>query len=654
MLGEGFDFPDVKIAAYHRRHKSLPATLQFFGRITRVNAQSGSPEPLVLVPRHEVMDDTAALYKQDANWAKLIPALADNKIESLKHARRHRVVLEETEAGAVSDDAINPIRVVDIFDLPEHFALELSVGRLPASVQDRIVSHFDDPNGRFIAYVEAVDASPLWLRSGALIDRLYELRVAVWRPEGNLLIVSSSSNAASRELARRFGLDEPAPLSPETFFGLIDLHDVEVFYNLGTRNVEGDSETRPGYFSRIGRSVGSSLTPADRENYGLGHAVFRYRDDQGVTHTFGVAVGKSRVWMTERSVGLGEFIRWCNDVGMLIARARRNTTASVLGLRETRSFSRFPPEAVFAQPHRSFYEEGIYALVEGSRKVLAELPVRSLVSADRRTCRLDLVDEGTLVASVTYDCSGNASVATTHQIRSSGELDPLDADELFRSSPFAVYYADGSSTRGHLLTPPRTDIELIDARDVQATDWAGVATNRERDSDTEPAPGIFSYMHTRLRQEFPSALIVNDDSAGEIADIIIIQELRRPESSALIVRLYHCKGATGAGENLADLYIVLGQVERSVWWLNRQRFWPEAAHRFDSRFEIIQCSDRTTAKQRLAQWAESPPETSFEVYVVQPGIASDRLSANSNMNRFLLVAQSAVQSFGARFGVICS
>lgn len=36
VLGEGFDFPTMKIGVYHRRHASLPATLQFLGRITRL------------------------------------------------------------------------------------------------------------------------------------------------------------------------------------------------------------------------------------------------------------------------------------------------------------------------------------------------------------------------------------------------------------------------------------------------------------------------------------------------------------------------------------------------------------------------------------------------------------------------------------------
>ncbi|WP_346763412.1 hypothetical protein [Escherichia sp. E4694] len=37
MLGEGYDLPNLKIAALHDHHKSLAVTLQFIGRFTRVN-----------------------------------------------------------------------------------------------------------------------------------------------------------------------------------------------------------------------------------------------------------------------------------------------------------------------------------------------------------------------------------------------------------------------------------------------------------------------------------------------------------------------------------------------------------------------------------------------------------------------------------------
>src|SRR3546814_4344447 len=41
MLGEGFDLPELKIAALHDHHKSIAVTIQFVGRFTRQDPTLG-------------------------------------------------------------------------------------------------------------------------------------------------------------------------------------------------------------------------------------------------------------------------------------------------------------------------------------------------------------------------------------------------------------------------------------------------------------------------------------------------------------------------------------------------------------------------------------------------------------------------------------
>ncbi|WP_246660606.1 helicase-related protein [Nitratireductor sp. XY-223] len=41
MLGEGFDLPELKIAALHDPHKSIAVTIQFVGRFTRQDLRLG-------------------------------------------------------------------------------------------------------------------------------------------------------------------------------------------------------------------------------------------------------------------------------------------------------------------------------------------------------------------------------------------------------------------------------------------------------------------------------------------------------------------------------------------------------------------------------------------------------------------------------------
>jgi superfamily II DNA or RNA helicase len=88
-LTEGFDFPALKIGAYHAAHKTLGPTLQFIGRLSRVGDVQGE----LLAPRKEVTDETAALYREDVGWRKLLPALVDSAID---YERQVRVFVQES------------------------------------------------------------------------------------------------------------------------------------------------------------------------------------------------------------------------------------------------------------------------------------------------------------------------------------------------------------------------------------------------------------------------------------------------------------------------------------------------------------------------------------------------------------------------------
>lgn len=67
MLGEGFDFPNLKIAALHSPHRSLSATLQFIGRFARVAGVNIGGARFFAVP-DEIEGDVKELLREDASW----------------------------------------------------------------------------------------------------------------------------------------------------------------------------------------------------------------------------------------------------------------------------------------------------------------------------------------------------------------------------------------------------------------------------------------------------------------------------------------------------------------------------------------------------------------------------------------------------------
>ena len=82
MLGEGFDLPNLKIAALHDTHKSLAITLQFIGRFTRKGDEESIGEATVVanIADPETEQKLANLYAEGADWDALIKRLSEERI----------------------------------------------------------------------------------------------------------------------------------------------------------------------------------------------------------------------------------------------------------------------------------------------------------------------------------------------------------------------------------------------------------------------------------------------------------------------------------------------------------------------------------------------------------------------------------------------
>ncbi|HEU6444557.1 MAG TPA: DEAD/DEAH box helicase family protein, partial [Gaiellaceae bacterium] len=91
-LVEGFDMPRMKIAAYHRPHRTLAPTLQFVGRIARVTGGEAHAE--LVAARTSFSRETRELYREDTAWTRLLPELVDAAIE---RERVRRVYVSEAD-----------------------------------------------------------------------------------------------------------------------------------------------------------------------------------------------------------------------------------------------------------------------------------------------------------------------------------------------------------------------------------------------------------------------------------------------------------------------------------------------------------------------------------------------------------------------------
>jgi len=77
MFGEGFDLPELKIAALHDRHRSLSVTIQFTGRFTRQKDMIGNATIVVNQADQAVDDALRKLDAEDSDWNKILRKLSE-------------------------------------------------------------------------------------------------------------------------------------------------------------------------------------------------------------------------------------------------------------------------------------------------------------------------------------------------------------------------------------------------------------------------------------------------------------------------------------------------------------------------------------------------------------------------------------------------
>ncbi|WP_224741338.1 DEAD/DEAH box helicase [Bradyrhizobium sp. 2S1] len=101
MLGEGFDFPQLKVAALHDTHKSLAITLQFIGRFTRKGPiDVGQATVITNIADPQAENKLAGLYAEGADWDQLIRRLAEERIDG--ELRLQDVVEQLKQQGTLS------------------------------------------------------------------------------------------------------------------------------------------------------------------------------------------------------------------------------------------------------------------------------------------------------------------------------------------------------------------------------------------------------------------------------------------------------------------------------------------------------------------------------------------------------------------------
>ncbi|HEX7681041.1 MAG TPA: DEAD/DEAH box helicase family protein, partial [Thermoanaerobaculia bacterium] len=203
MLGEGFDLPELKIAAFHDIRKTLAVTLQLAGRFTRARPDLGDATFIANLADVDVRTELRKLYARDPDWNALLPELSDTLIGE-------QVALQTFLAGFTDFPEQIPLKTirpacsaVAFRTTCERWTPENFREGIPGIANCEQVHPSLNANRTVLVVVTAKRIPLSWSDVETVYDWEWELYVLFWSEELNLLFINSSANAGEyKGLAR--------------------------------------------------------------------------------------------------------------------------------------------------------------------------------------------------------------------------------------------------------------------------------------------------------------------------------------------------------------------------------------------------------------------------------------------------------------------
>ncbi len=564
MLGEGFDLPELKIAALHDPKRSLGPTLQLVGRFARVKPTVG--DATVVVARDERLLDhkLRRLYSEDPDWNHVIEALSYEAVEE----QREISAFENRFGGdpVIATSSVAPKMSTVVYTTT---CEDWQPDRLIASVapDDLVtvpvpVNHVDHVLWFARRRVTGTDWS-----DAPVADVVHELWIYYWDASRGLLYINSSGLGGVFE-------DEAELLCPgsrlvkgEQVFRVFGRIQRPVPTNVGVLDIYNRAR-------RFSMHSGADVTagfPAAEQATKVQTNIFVTGFTDGERTTAGASI-KGRIWSYQAARHIKHWTEWCDHIGGLVTDANIEVSEMKKNFIQPETLDNWPDDLV---PLALEWPTDVLVNTSDALRLVADGKAANLYE-------LDLAVAGAAGDQLQFTISAEEwsrafALMLTADGMSARSLDglPLTVETGRRTMDAAAFLSAVGlvvlMSGDAIVSPPgvlfrsRRDALRIDPSDLEAWDWAGIALNKEsRGPSADPATIQGRTLDWLLAQS-GAAVIVDDDGKGEVADLVA---LSTADGNYLEITLFHCKYATGGtvGQRVGDLYELCGQAMRSAVW----------------------------------------------------------------------------------------
>ena len=638
MLGEGFDLPQLKVAALHDVHKSLAVTLQFVGRFTRTaSAAIGEATVVANAADADVEEALEDLYSKDSNWNVVLRRLSEGATG--RQRRRSEFVdgFQNAPTGLSLHNVYPKMSMVAYKTSSSEWVPDAT--RELLEKVDLLVEPTTNPTERVQLFITREQLPVAWGETKTVTDVVHHLYLLHWDERQKLLFINSTDNGGTYLNLAKAVCGDVELIRGEIAYRSLDGIGRLILSNLGLLHLL----SRANQFTmHVGYDVKEGLTRASLEKRKKSNLFGRgYENAEGVTIG---ASHKGRIWSQRVAEDVSEWVAWCQRVGTKL-------------LDDTISTDRILshaiiPEIITARPNLIpltiewppyFYlrnEEAVKIEIAGESVPFyqAELkittftddgPLRFKVAAEDNEAEYEVTFGDQIVE---YLPTGGASAYIT----ASGRTAPLS--EWFQAEYPLITFEDTSKLEYNEIFRPKGDREPFDTGRIERWSWPGVVITQESQYKKRTNPKRLEYrprsvqrhLIERLLDDYGPAydIIFDDDDSGEIADVVAL----KVAGDNLLVHLFHCKFSKSdtAGARVKDFYEVCGQAQQSVHWRSTiKALFTRLKYREQMRWKAYGIS--RFAKGDLAKLEEMKRQSralypQFRIYIVQPGLDTPDVS----------------------------
>lgn len=524
MLGEGFDFPNLKIAAIHEVHKSLANTLQFIGRFARTNASNIGTAKFITINDEELLIENRRLYGTDAVWQDIFIDISDGKVDEEIESKEYIASYHKRDKSAsdVENFSLYNIRPgchakiyrVNDFNISSSFPNGCGITEPP----------YVNTEDNTIVGIGKKLVPPKWLASNEINDVEHLLYIVHYQVKTGLLFILSQIKTETLydEIASAFSSGYEKIPKSKMHRVLAELKNFEIF-NSGMAN--RFSESGESYRISAGSDTSQAINESTGKMYSAGHAFCKAMKD-GNEIIIGYS-SASKMWSSGYAL-LNEYIKWCDYNGEKIANDEINVKTNtnfdflpiprkLISYPQNLFFANFSSETYLMSPLLYYKEEKepIGNLIDSDIKII------NIIESEIKVA----ISIGNIEETYVCDIEGHYEADTSSKLTVSLHNERVELDKYFCSYPLQYKATDDTVIDGAEILFGNTEVITYDSSNIVAIDWINKygtdVTIEFNDKKHHPTgKSIQTTLKEILEDEQEAKYIIYDHGSGEIADFI--------------------------------------------------------------------------------------------------------------------------------------